>query len=79
MRIVNSRVIYMFQTVNPGCPPSQLHTFWSTAIRRGIRAALYFCNCEQRWRSTECVLLPCFNALPDIFAVMNSSVLGYRW
>ena len=28
------------------------HTFWLTAIRRGICAALYFCNCELRWRST---------------------------
>jgi len=24
-------------------------------------------------------LLSCFNALPDIFSVMNCSVLGYRW
>ena len=55
--------------------PSQPHTFRSTAVRRDIRAALYFCSCELRWRSTECVLLPCFNALPDIFAVMNCSCL----
>jgi len=47
-----------FQTVKPGCPPSQPHTFWSIAIRRDICAALYFCSCELRWRSTECVLLP---------------------
>ena len=26
--------------------------------------------------SIECVLLPCFNALPDIFAIMNCSVLA---
>ena len=39
----------------------------STAIRRDIRAALYFCSCDLRWRSTECVLLSCFNALPDMF------------
>jgi len=28
-----------------------------------------------RWRSTECALLPCFNALPDVLVVMNCSVL----
>ena len=74
MRILNSRVVYKFQTVNPECPPSQRHTFWSTAIRQDIRAALYYCCCELRWRSTECVLLLCFNALPDIFAVTDCSV-----
>jgi len=80
MRILNSCVIYKFQTVNPECPPSQAHPFWSIAIRRDIRAALYFFSCELHWcRSIECVLLPCFNALPDIFGVMNGSVLGYRW
>ena len=47
MRILNSCVIYKLQTVNPGFPPSPPHTFWSTAIRRDIRAALYFAvvNC----------------------------------
>jgi len=39
-----------------------------------MRAALYFCSCELRRPSTECVLLLCFNALPEIFAVMNCSV-----
>jgi len=57
MRILDSCVIYKFQTVNPGCPPSQPHTLWSIAIRRDIRADLYFCSCEPRWRSIErCVL-----------------------
>ena len=79
MRILNLCVVYEFQTVNPGCPLSQPHTFWSTAIRRDIRAALYFCSCGLCWRRTECVLLLCFNALPDIFAVINCSVFGYRW
>jgi len=68
MPILNSFVIYKFQAVNPGCP-TQPHTFRSTDIRRDIRAALSFCSCEPRWRSAECVLLPCY-ALPDIFAVM---------
>jgi len=60
----------MLQTVSSGCPSSQPHTFWSTAIRRDVRATLYFYSCELRWRRTERVLLPCFNALPDVFAVM---------
>jgi len=46
MRILISWVVYKFQTVNPGWPPSQPLVFWSTAIRRDIRAALYFFNCE---------------------------------
>ena len=57
VRILNSCVVYKFQTVNPGCPTSPPHTFWSTAIRHDIRAALNFCSCESGWRSTECVLL----------------------
>jgi len=57
MRILNLCAVGKFQTVNPGCPPSQSHTFWSTAIRQDIRVALYFCSCGLRWRSTECVLL----------------------
>jgi len=80
MRILNLCVVYKFQTVNPGCSPSQSHTFWSTAIWRDIRAALYFCSCELCWRSAECILvLFCFNVLLDIFAVINCSVFGYRW
>jgi len=47
---------------------------YSTVSMRSL--ILYFCSCERRWCSTECVLLPCFNALPDIFAVMNCSVLA---
>jgi len=38
-------------------------------------AALYSCSCELRWRSSRCVLLPSFNELLDIFAVMNCSVV----
>jgi len=40
-------------------------------------AALYFCSCKLLWYSTEYVLLSCFNALPDIFAVMNCFVLAW--
>jgi len=57
MRILNYCVVYKFQTVNPWCPPSPVHAFWSTAVRRDIRAALCFRSGELRWRSTECVPL----------------------
>jgi len=71
MCILNLCVVYKFQTVNPGCSLSQSHT-WSNAIRQDIRAALYFCSCGLCWRCAECVLLLlCFNALLDIFAVVN--------
>ena len=41
----------ILKTVNPGCPSSQPHAFWSTAIWRDIRAALWFCSCELRWQA----------------------------
>jgi len=38
----------------------------STArIRKDISTA-WFCSGKLLWRSDECVLLPCFNAHPDI-------------
>jgi len=37
---------------------------------------LLFCSCELRLRITESVVFLCFNELPDIFAVMNCSVLA---
>jgi len=66
MDILNSWVVYKLQTINPGCLPSPQHSFWWTAIRRDICAALYFCRCELRRRGTGFVLLSCFNALADI-------------
>jgi len=39
-------------------------------LRRDIGAA-WLGSCKLLWRSEECVLLPCFNVQPDIFAVMN--------
>jgi len=72
MGILNSWVIYKFQTINPACPPSPQHSFWWTAIRRDIRAALCFCGGELRWRSTACVLLSCFNALADILQLWTA-------
>jgi len=79
MRILNSCVVYKFQTVNPRCPPSQPHTFLLDChSTRHSRNLVFLQNYELRSRSTECVLFPCFNALPDIFAVMNYSVLVDR-
>ena len=72
MRILNSCVIQQVLNVN----------LWTVRSKRWVCftpllcAALYFCSCELRRHSTECVLLPCFNALLDIFAVMNCSVLA---
>jgi len=62
---------HVFSSVN--CCIVALSVFHSTVFMRSL--AIYFCSCELRWRSTECVLLPCFNALPDIFAVVYRSVL----
>jgi len=56
-------------------PGTKTDTLWSTDIRRGSQAALYFCSCILRWRSIECASLPYFNSLPDNLAVMNCSVL----
>jgi len=77
----HSQLLCSLQILNcqPWVSAIPAHTFWSTAIRRDIRAALCFCSCELPWRSTECVLLPRFNALPDIFADMNCSVSGDHW
>jgi len=53
----------------------QPHTLCSTArIRQNISAASV-CSCKLRWLNNECLLLPCFNAKPDIFAVMNCCVV----
>jgi len=76
VRILNSCVVYKFQTVNPWCPTYPPHTFWSTAMPQDIRAALYFCSCESSWRSTECVLLPCFKRVARYFC--NHELLCLR-
>jgi len=49
---------------------------WSTArIRQDISAAS-FCCCKLLWRIDECILLPCFNVQPNIFAVMNRCIVA---
>jgi len=80
MRIINPCVVYKFQTVNLRCPPSLPQCripfdrllFDETFAQPCIFAIV---NCAD---VALCVLLPCFNALPDIFVVMKCSVLGYR-
>jgi len=47
----------------------------SAHIQQDISAAS-FCSCKLFWPSGECVLLPCFNMQPDIFAVMNCCVVA---
>ena len=39
-------------------------------------SASSFCSCKLLWHVDDGVLLPCFNAQPDIVAVMNCCVLG---
>jgi len=48
-----------FQTVNPGCPPSQSHTFVARLLfdETFANPAGCFCSSEQPCRSVECVLL----------------------
>ena len=47
----------------------------TTRIRQDISAAS-FRSCKLLGRSDECVLLPCFNAHPDISAVMNCCIVA---
>jgi len=52
------------------------HFIRSTArIRQDISAA-WFYSCKFLWGIDECVLLSCFNAQPDILAVMNGCVVA---
>jgi len=46
--------------LKPSCAPGSL--------RQDIGAGS-FCSGKLLWRIDECVLLPCFNVQPDIFAV----------
>jgi len=54
--------------------PVQLHIFYAR-LRRDISAASFH-SCKLLWRIDERVSLPCFNAQPDIFAVMNCCVVA---
>jgi len=55
-----------------------VHFLCSTASIRQYISAVWFCHCKLLWRSDtdECVLLPCFNTQPDIFAVVNCYVVA---
>ena len=62
----------------PGCAPASpaaLFLCSSARIRQDIGAAS-FCSCHLLWRIDECVLPPCFNVQPDIFAVMNCYIVA---
>jgi len=78
MRILNSCVVLQDSILQTGCAPAgpTTHFLCSTArIRQDISAAS-FCSCKLLGRSDECVLLPRFNAQPDIFAVMNCCIVA---
>ena len=83
MRILNSCVVYKFQTVKPGCPPTQPHTFWCLidcySTRRSSSLVFLQLHTALTWHWVCSTVLLCFNELPDIFAVINCSVLGDRW
>jgi len=55
--------------------PAALFLCSTARIRQDISAAS-FCSYKLLWRIDECVLLPCFNVQPDIFAVMNGCIVA---
>ena len=55
--------------------PAALFLCSTARIRQDISAAS-FCSCKLVCRTDECALLPCCNALPDIFAEMNCCVVA---
>jgi len=81
MGIIDSCIIQQDSILETGVclrQSSSTLSICSTAcIRQDISAAAaWFCNCKLLSRSDERVLLPCFNAQPDIFAVMNCCVVA---
>ena len=66
------------RSCKPGYAPASpaAHLQCSTARIWRDPSAAWLCSCKLVWRSDECVLLPCFNAQPDIFAVMNCCVVA---
>ena len=67
-----------FDLANQGVrQPVQLHTFNAQLpVFDETLAQPDFVVRKLLWRSDECVSLPCFNAQPDIFAVMNYCVVA---
>ena len=66
------------RSCKPGYGPASpaAHFLCSIARIRQDLSTASFCSCKLLWRSDECVLLPCFNAQPDIFWVMNCCVVA---
>jgi len=66
------------RSCKPGCAPASpaAHLQCSTAVFDETLAQPDFCSCKLLSCSDECVSLPCFNAQPDIFAVMNCCVVA---
>ena len=69
-----SKIRFFKQGCAPACPAA-LFLCSTACIRQDISAAS-FCNCKLLWRIDECVLLPCFNAQPEIFAVVNCCMVA---
>ena len=60
----------MRQTVQP-------HTFYARRLVFDKTSAQHhFAAVKLLGRSDECVLLPCFNMQPDMFAVMNCCIVA---
>jgi len=82
MRILNSCVVMqVFKLSTLMSAISVAHLLCSIApIWQDIRTPWWFCSCKLPCCSAECVLLSCFNAMPDIFAVMHCfTALWQRW
>jgi len=76
MRILNSFVVSKIRSCKPGCTLNSpaAHFLCSTARIPQYISTASFWSYKLLWSSDECVLLPCFNALLDIFAVTNCCV-----
>ena len=64
------------RSCKPRCAPAGpvTHFLCSTACIRQDISAASICSCQYCSEAVRSVLLPCFNAQPDIYAVMNCCV-----
>ena len=66
---------FEFSNRGASASPAALFLCSTARIRQDI-SATSFSSCKLLWRIDECVLLPCFNVQPDIFAVMNCYIIA---
>jgi len=63
--------------LNAFCRPFVRDACFKIVLRdSSLHERASFCSCKLLRRSDECVLFPCFNAMPDIFAVRKCCVVG---